>query len=131
MVISMFRGDEDEDEIDPREWLKMEKENYITPCCVASLYFDVKASEWCKSRDEDTMLNTTWEVFKELFSNKWTKGIQMEVLHTIEDEFNEDKEEISKLLKDNEELKEELKKKVINCLRCNPLMKHSSRRLKT
>jgi FtsZ-binding cell division protein ZapB len=47
----------------------------------------------------------TWEVFEKLFLNKWIKETKMEEMHKIQYELTEAKEKVSKLQKDNEELK--------------------------
>jgi chromosome segregation ATPase len=51
------------------------------------------------------------EIADKVTSTEGIKDLKMEVMHKIEDEFNEAKEKISKLEKDNDELKEELKNK--------------------
>jgi hypothetical protein len=46
--------------------------------------------------DEDTRLHAMWEVFEDLFSNKWTKDTKMETMHKFQDKLKEAKEEIKK-----------------------------------
>jgi hypothetical protein len=45
------------------------------------------------------------EIADKVTSTKGMKDLKMEVMHKIEDECNEDKEKLSKLQKDNDELK--------------------------
>jgi hypothetical protein len=72
MTIPNFSGDEDNDEISPGEWLRMIKKNCKTPFG-AGICLNGEAGKWWYSFDEGTRRSTTWEVFEELFSNKWIK----------------------------------------------------------
>jgi hypothetical protein len=72
MTIHRFTRDEDKDEINPMEWLRMVKE----PCRTifgASLEFDGESFKWRDNLDEGTGFSPTWENFEKLFSNKWIK----------------------------------------------------------
>jgi chromosome segregation ATPase len=110
MEIPKFIGDEDKDEINPMEWLRMVKEYGMTPSR-ERIYFFGEAWKWWMSIDNDTRLNITWEAFEKLFSNKWIKDTKMEEMHKIQDELIEAKEKVSKLQKDNEELRKYIIKK--------------------
>jgi hypothetical protein len=57
----------------------------------ASLYLNGEAREWWRSIDKDTRQSTTWEVFEEIFSNKWIRDTKMEEMYKIQDELKEDK----------------------------------------
>jgi len=57
-----------EDEIDPMEWLRMEKEN-ASIIFMAGFCFYNEAKEWWMSLDEGTGINSTWEVFEKFFLN--------------------------------------------------------------
>jgi hypothetical protein len=63
------------------------------------------------SIDHDTRLNITWEKFEELFSNKWIRDTKREEMYKIQEELKESKENVSKLQKDNEELRKYITKK--------------------
>jgi hypothetical protein len=52
MAIPSFNGDEDKDEINPREWLRMIRKNCKTPSGVG-LYLNVEACKWWYSFDKD------------------------------------------------------------------------------
>jgi hypothetical protein len=54
-------------------------------------YFYGDTSKWYKILDKDTRLNTTWEVFEELFSNEWIRDTKMETMHKIQEELKEEK----------------------------------------
>jgi hypothetical protein len=95
MTIPNFSGDEDKDKISPGEWLRMIRKNCKTPYGVC-IYLNGEADKWWYSFDKDTRRSTTWEVFEELFSNKWIKDSKMEEMYRIQDELKEEKEEIKK-----------------------------------
>jgi hypothetical protein len=63
------------------------------------------------SLDEDTRLELHMGKFEKLFSNKWIKDTKMEEMHKIQVELKESKENVSKLQKDNEELRKYITKK--------------------
>jgi hypothetical protein len=46
------------------------------------------------SIDQDTRWHCTWEIFEELFSNKWIKDTNMEEMYRIKDELKEAMEDI-------------------------------------
>jgi hypothetical protein len=99
MTIPNFTRDEDKDEISLEEWLKMIRKNRKAPSLVG-IYLNGEAGNWWYSLDEGTRQSTTWEVFEELFSNKWIKDSKMEEMYRIQDELKQAKEEIKK--KNNE-----------------------------
>ena len=103
MTIPNFSGDEDKDEINPIEWLRMKKKTDVSPFG-EDFTFRGEASKWWDSLDEDTKLHSTWEESETLFSNKWIKDTKMEEMHKIQDELIEVKEKVSKLQKNIEEL---------------------------
>jgi hypothetical protein len=72
MEIPKFTGDEDKDEINHVEWLRMVKEHCKTPF-LESLKFDDESFKWWYSLDEGTRISLSWENFEKLFSNKWIK----------------------------------------------------------
>jgi hypothetical protein len=82
MEIPTFSGDEDKDEINPEEWLRMIKNRGFSPFG-SSLGFLGGYSKWWNSLDEDTRFHSTWEKFEELFSNKWIKDKRMEEICKI------------------------------------------------
>jgi len=45
MKIPIFSGNEDKDEIGPREWLKMIRKNFKTPSLVG-IYFNGDVAKW-------------------------------------------------------------------------------------
>jgi hypothetical protein len=61
----------------------------------------------------------------------WINDTKMKEMHKIQVELNESKEKVSKLQKDNEEHKKISYKERMSSPRCNPLMNHSLRRLRT
>jgi hypothetical protein len=78
MAITLFCGDEDKDEINPKEWLRMVKNIgliHFGEC----LGFGGVDSKWWNIFYEDTRLYSTWEKFEKIFSKngsriKKTKG---------------------------------------------------------
>ena len=60
MAIPQFTRDEDKDEINPMEWLRMEKEYDMTPSRTKH-YFSSESWNWWMSIDFDTRWNMTWE----------------------------------------------------------------------
>jgi hypothetical protein len=73
----------------------MIRKNRKTPSLVG-IYLNGEASNWWYNLDESTRRSATWEVFEELFSNKWIKDSKMEEMYSIQDELKEkgrDKEE--------------------------------------
>jgi len=66
----IFRGEEDDDGIDPKEWLRIMKESDRTP--LSKIYLDGEANKWWSGIDMDIKHTITWKAFEELFSNKWT-----------------------------------------------------------
>jgi hypothetical protein len=99
MSIPNFCGDEEKDEINPMEWLRMVKEDRmrtgISPCG-ACFSFWGRSHKWWRILDEDTRLHSTWEEFEKLFSDKWIMDTKMEELYRIQNELKESKEEIKK-----------------------------------
>jgi hypothetical protein len=63
----------------------MIRKNFKTPSGVF-LYLDGEVDKWCYIFYKYTRRSTTWEVFKELFSNKWIKDSKMEEMYRIKDE---------------------------------------------
>jgi hypothetical protein len=84
---------EDKDEINLVEWLRMVKEYGMTPLR-ESIKFNGEYWLWWKS--VNNRQNITWEVFEELFSKKWIKDLKLEAMHKIEKELEEEKEDIKK-----------------------------------
>jgi hypothetical protein len=72
MAILNFSGDEDKDEISLGEWLRMIRKNHTTPSLVG-IYLNGEVDNLWYSLDEGTRRSATWEVFEELFSNRWIK----------------------------------------------------------
>jgi hypothetical protein len=70
MAIPRFTGNEDKDEMNPMEWLRLVKEYGRNPL-TRIIYFFGESLKWWKSIDEYTRWNLTWEEFEKLFSNKW------------------------------------------------------------
>jgi hypothetical protein len=70
MAIPNFCGDEDKNEINPKEWLRMVKKTDLIHFG-AEFLFSVGDSMWWNSFDEDNRPYSAWEKFEELFSNKW------------------------------------------------------------
>jgi hypothetical protein len=66
------------------------------PNMMVCIYLNGEVDKWWYSFDKDATRSTTWEVFDELFSNKWIKGSKMEEMYRIQDELKETKEEIKK-----------------------------------
>jgi hypothetical protein len=62
MTIPQFIGYEDKDEINPMEWLKMEKE-YDTNPSREIKYFFGEAWNWWMSLDKDNKWKMSWEEF--------------------------------------------------------------------
>ena len=58
------------------------KENNLSPLKVL-LYLRGGYFMWWDSLDEGTRLSPTWEIFEELFSNKWIKDTKREDMYTI------------------------------------------------
>jgi hypothetical protein len=110
MEIPKFTGDEDKDEINPMEWLRFVKEYDRNPS-TTRFYLFGEARKWWMSMDKDTRWNLTWEEFEKLFSDKWIRDTKMEAMYTIQDELKESKEKVSKLQKENEELRKYIIKK--------------------
>jgi hypothetical protein len=73
MAIPKFTGDEDKDEINPMEWLRMIKKYFKTPFIGRIKYLSGEYFKWWDSLDEGTKLSPTWENFEKIFSNKWIK----------------------------------------------------------
>ena len=95
MTIPNFSGDEDKDEISPGEQLRTIRKNRKTSYLVG-IYFNGEVGNWWYRLDGVTRRSATWEVFEELFSNKWIKDSKMEEMYRIRDELKEAKEEIKK-----------------------------------
>jgi hypothetical protein len=53
MAIPRFIGDEDKDEINPMEWLRLVKEYYRNPLTTRNFFLG-EYLKWWKSIDEDT-----------------------------------------------------------------------------
>jgi hypothetical protein len=85
MEISSFKRDEDQDEINPMEWLRMVKESRMSSFG-EDFYIFGGSSKWWKSLNEDTRLHITWESLEELFSNKWIRDTKLEAMYKIQDE---------------------------------------------
>jgi hypothetical protein len=60
MTLPKFTGDEDEDKINPLEWLRLVKEYGIDSLEVKQ-YFSGEAWKWWMSIDQDTRWNCTSE----------------------------------------------------------------------
>jgi hypothetical protein len=56
-----------------------------------SFFFQIEASKWWKSLDEGIRQNTTWEVFGELFLDKWINDTTTKVIYKIQYELKEEK----------------------------------------
>ena len=82
MAIPRFTRDEDKDEINPVEWLRMVKE-YCKTHFWESLKFYGETCKWWDSLNEGTRFSPTWENFEKIFSNKWIKDTKMEEMHKI------------------------------------------------
>jgi hypothetical protein len=63
---NLFSGDKYKNEINPRVCLRMMRENCKTLLRVI-LHFYGESWEWWIIIDKDTRLNSTWEVFENLF----------------------------------------------------------------
>jgi hypothetical protein len=110
MEIPKFTGDEDKDEINPMEWLRMVKEHCNNPF-KESLKFEDEAFKWWNSLDEGTRISLSCENFEKIFSNKWMKEKKSKEMQKIQVELKELKENVSKFQKDNEELRKYITKK--------------------
>jgi hypothetical protein len=115
MEIPKFTEDEDKEEINPMEWLRMVKEHNMTPREARYYFFD-EAWKWWMSVDQNTRWHCTWEEFEKLFSDKWIRDTKMEEMYRIQDELKEENEEIkkkgeevSKVISLNESLIKEVK----------------------
>jgi hypothetical protein len=53
-----------------------------------------ESCKWWYILDKDARRSVAWEVFEEIFSNKWIKHSKMEAMYRIQDELKEKKEEI-------------------------------------
>jgi hypothetical protein len=90
MTIPKFTGDEDKDEINPMEWLRLVKEFNMTPTEAIDYFFD-ESWKWWMSVDQNTRWHCTWEEFEKLFSDKWIRDTKMEELYRIQDELKDRK----------------------------------------
>ena len=95
MEIPKFTRDEDKDEINPMEWLRMEKEYDLTTSRVRNYFFG-ESWNWWMSIDKDDKWKMSWEKFEELFSNKWIKDKKKEEMYNIQEELRDAKEEFNK-----------------------------------
>jgi hypothetical protein len=95
MEIPNFTRDEDKDEINYMEWLRLVKESGRNTSR-SSNYFSSEAWEWWLSIDKGTRWNCSWEEFEIFFSNKWIRDIKIEEGYIIQDELKEAKREITK-----------------------------------
>jgi len=96
MEIPTLSGDEDEDEINPMKWLRMEKVTNMFPFG-AGFCFHGESFKWWKGLDKDTRIYTMWDEFEKAFSRRWIKDSKMEAMNKILDELNEAREKNSKL----------------------------------
>ena len=69
MEIPKFTGDEDKDEINPMEWLRLVKQYNMTLIKERDYFFD-EYWKWWMSVDQNTRWHCTWEGFEKLFSDK-------------------------------------------------------------
>jgi hypothetical protein len=60
MEIPQFTRDEDKDEINPIEWLRMINKTDFKSCLVRTYFFG-EGWNWWMSMDMDTRWNYTWE----------------------------------------------------------------------
>jgi len=90
MAIPRFSGDEDKDEIDHEEWLRMIKKTTLRPLTIG-FYFKGEVFKWWDSLDEGTKLSPTWENFEDFFSIKRIKDTKMEEMYKIQAELKESK----------------------------------------
>jgi hypothetical protein len=104
MEITYFSGNQDEDEINPMEWLRIVKKYGINDLMTKGYLFG-ESCKWWMSIYHDTRLNITWEKIEKLFSNKWIRDKKREEMYKIQEELKESKENVSKLKKDNEKLR--------------------------
>jgi DNA repair exonuclease SbcCD ATPase subunit len=115
MEMPKFTGDEDKDEINHMEWLKLVKEYNMNHTKARDYFFD-EAWKWWMSVDQNTRWYCKWEEFEILFSDKWIRDTKMEEMFRIQDELIEAKKEIkkegkelSKIISLNESLIKEVK----------------------
>ena len=95
MEIPKFTGDEDKDEINPMEWLKLVKEYNMNHTKARDYFFD-EAWKWWMSVDQSTRWHCIWEEFEKIFSDKWIRETEMEEMYRIQDQLKKEKEEIKK-----------------------------------
>jgi hypothetical protein len=89
MTITNFSGDEDKDEISPREWLRLVKEYFMRIGInhfLLSFSFSGEVHKWWRTLDEDIRFHSTWEEFEKIVSNKWIRDTKMEEMYRIKDE---------------------------------------------
>jgi hypothetical protein len=72
MEMPKFSGNEDKNEINPREWLRIIKKTDLTPLII-TIFLSGESLKWWDSLDEGTRISSTWENFEKIFSNKWIK----------------------------------------------------------
>jgi hypothetical protein len=63
MEMPKFTGDEDKDEINTMEWLRMVKEN-VNSHFLEILKFNDESLKWWYSLDEGTRISLSWENFE-------------------------------------------------------------------
>ena len=84
MAIPKFIGDDDKDEINPMELLRLVKEYDRNPS-TTSFYLFGEARKWWMSMDKDTRWNLTWKNLKissqinELGIQKWMQCIRFKM----------------------------------------------------
>jgi hypothetical protein len=89
MAIPRFSRDEDKDEINNGEWLRMINKNNLV--FKVGLFLRGDAFRWWDSLDEGTKLSPTWENFEDFFSIKRIKDTKMEEMYKIQAELKESK----------------------------------------
>jgi hypothetical protein len=94
MAIPNFSGDEDKDEINPIEWLRMIKKINLKPLWKVFIFMVKLLSGGIALMKILDYL--TWEKIEELFSNIWIRDTKMEAMYKIEYELKETKKEIKK-----------------------------------
>ena len=83
MTISKFTGDEDKDEINPMEWLRLVKEYNMTTVKERDYIF-YEAWKWLMSVGQNTIWNYTCEEFEKHFSDKWIRDTKVEEMYRIQ-----------------------------------------------
>jgi hypothetical protein len=90
MEIPKFIGDEDEDEINLMEWLRLVKEYGMDPLEEKRSFFG-DAWKWWMIMDKYNRWNNISKEFEKLFLDKWIRDAKMEAMYRIQEDLKKEK----------------------------------------